>query len=71
MARDKFNLNDSDENRELMCSERNKFRKLCRKSRSIFKRKEADILVKLGKSDPKMFWKNITSGNKKNRKYNL
>ena len=64
LARDKFNLNDSDENRELMCSERNKYRKVCRKSRTMFKRTEADRLVKLSKNDPKMFWKDITSGNK-------
>ena len=42
-----------------MCEERNKYRKLCRDKKREFKQKEAEKLVRLGKSKPKEFWREI------------
>ena len=49
----------TDENRVLMCTQRNVYRKLCRRKRSDYERIESERLLGLSKSDPKMFWKKI------------
>ena len=53
-----------DTDRTLMCTERNIYRKLCRKKKSEFNRDEALRLVKLSKTDSKSFWNEIKKDNK-------
>ena len=58
-VRDIFRNDKCDENREKMCFERNNYRKICRKTRSNFKKKEAERLLSLSKNDSKKFWREM------------
>jgi len=48
-----------DEDRVMMCQQRNFYRKLCREKSTQFKRIEAERLVTLSRTDSKAFWKKI------------
>ena len=58
-AEKRYREEDSDENRILMCMERNRYRQICRKKRTEYNRLESIRLVELSKKEPKQFWKEI------------
>ena len=45
-----------------MCSERSKYRKLCRVKKRDYNRGEAQRLAEISDKDPKTFWKEIKGG---------
>ena len=49
-----------------MCVERNIYRKMCRSKKREFNRNEAQRLVELGRTNPKLFWKDIKKKSGKN-----
>ena len=59
----KFRDTGSEEDRVYMCEQRSIYRALCRTKKREFNQGEASKMVKLSKSDPKRFWREI-KGNK-------
>ena len=58
-CKERFFGEQTDENRAMMCVERNVYRKMCRRKRNEYKRSESLRLLELSKKDPKAFWKEI------------
>ena len=63
-ARKKFQEENSDENRRIMVTKRNKYRKLCRNKKRQYDQKNAADYLRLAKQNPRDFWKKIKSKNK-------
>ena len=51
-----------------MCVERNIYRKMCRSKKKEFNRNEAQRLVELSRTNPKLFWKDIKKNSEKKKK---
>ena len=60
----RFQETNLDEDRVLLCKERNKYRKLCRIKRRNLNRERASHIAYLSKSNPNAFWKEIKYLNK-------
>ena len=54
-----YSRNRNDENREIMCKQRSKYRQTCRRKKRCYNRKKATDLLSLSKSDPKKFWREL------------
>ena len=54
-----------EQDRVNMCEQRSRYRKLCRDKKREFEQQKAEKLVKLSKSKPKEFWKEIKGDKKK------
>ena len=66
-AQSRHTDDETDENRMLMCTQRSRYRKVCRLKRKEYNISEARRLFAISRSNPKLFWKEVKSKSGKNK----